>query len=204
MMPSRAPLLMNCVTRNSNMRANAVQYTTALREASSSVAVFRKRLEVCAVIHAAFMADEKLHAAFLGAQASPAAQRNAIDRALGKELDDGLRSFFGILAEHRVMPLIPEIVRAGLLHADREEGIARVHVTSARELSATLRTRIESTLETELQRKVRATYEERPECIAGFRCEVDAERAWDGTVLGKLERLQERIRMVTAPGTTSS
>ncbi|MFH1098467.1 MAG: F0F1 ATP synthase subunit delta [Candidatus Uhrbacteria bacterium] len=152
------------------MRYTASHYARALRAASADIKTFRVIL-----VELAALLD------------GTARGRTTHPRAAG---------LLRVLSTHRQLSLLPAIIRVGAPLADREEGIARIAVTSAAPIAASHREDIERTLAEKLNRRIEATYAIDSSCIGGFRFTVNNEQSWDGTIASKIEQLREKLRAV--------
>lgn len=178
------------------MKYTAKHYAEALRASVADADTFRHLIADLASVAEHLASDPKVRDFFASATIAPAQQETVLRDVFKDFLGTQTYAFLHTLVGNRQFNLLDEIIARSEQIADVEEGSSRVTVESAEPLKSTIRTRIESVLSAKLQRRVLATYETTHELIAGFRITVDGTRYWDGTVVGKLQRLREHIRRV--------
>ncbi|HKD79882.1 MAG TPA: ATP synthase F1 subunit delta [Candidatus Angelobacter sp.] len=103
-----------------------------------------------------------------------------------------LRNFLAVLIDHRRIGGIGEIVQQFKEELDRRMGIAQAQVSSARELSATERKSLEKQLAEITGKIVRAIYSEDTALLGGVKVRMGS-TIYDGSVLGRLERMKAEI-----------
>ena len=78
---------------------------------------------------------------------SLAERLETVARSVDDRLSDAGRELLGILIEDRAVRILPQLARQVLREADRSEGIARIHVTSAEPLTDALRQQLRDALD---------------------------------------------------------
>jgi len=103
-----------------------------------------------------------------------------------------LRNFAAVILDHDRMPFLPEIVEQYEEELDRRMGLAEADVTSARELGAEERTRIETRMSSLTGKSVRASYKTDAGLLGGAVIRIGS-TVYDGSVRGRLEKLKEQL-----------
>jgi len=103
-----------------------------------------------------------------------------------------LRNFLAVLIDHRRIGSLGEIVEQFKQELDRRMGIAEARVRSARVLTAVERKSLEKQLAEITGKTVRATYSENAALLGGVTVRVGS-TIYDGSVLGRLERMRQEI-----------
>lgn len=178
------------------MKYTARHYAEALRASTESTDVFRHLIADLASVVEHVVADEGIRSFFRSATVPPAEQERVLRETFKDFIGAQTYAFLHTLLANRQFTLLERIVAAAEQVADAVEGTSRALVESAVPLSETIRARIEAALVALLERRVLVTYEESPALIAGFRFTIDGSTHWDGTIVGKLQRLHEHIRRI--------
>lgn len=147
------------------------------------------------IVHA-LSSDVTLRAFFDNRSISIARREKALHDACGSALTHEAHQLVRVLLAHDALHEIGVVCAATQEEYDRQQGIARVMVTSAVQISADVRLRIEKALTQSLDRIVQAEYVVQPSHIGGFAVTIDGSRAWDGTVRGRLDRLRAKLGSV--------
>jgi F-type H+-transporting ATPase subunit delta len=103
-----------------------------------------------------------------------------------------LRNFLAVLIDHRRIGNIGDLVEQFKQELDRRLGFADAKVTSVRELTAAEKKSLEKELAEITGKTVRATYSEDPSLLGGVVVRVGS-TIYDGSVLGRLQRMREQI-----------
>lgn len=117
-----------------------------------------------------------------------AVQQIAERLALGRRA----RSFVGLLLSNYRLGFLPEILEVLDQLLNRRLGVVRAEVTSAQELDAGQRERLERTLETRLDKKIELRLQVDPRLIGGFVAHLGSDR-YDASLRGQLDRLGARL-----------
>ena len=126
--------------------------------------------------------------------AVPGSRKKAVVGRLADQLKLAriTRNFLFVLVDHRRMAALTEIVHSFELTVDERLGFARAEVTSAADLSETLRTSLSAQLERLTGRRIRARYEVDPALIGGVVARIGS-TVYDGSVRGQLDSLERRL-----------
>lgn len=125
---------------------------------------------------------------------SVAERMATVTQSVGDDLSAAGRELLGILIEDRAVRVLPQLARQVLREADRIEGIARVHVTSAEPLTDELRQQLRASLE----KGGRSVYLEEsvdPTIIGGLILRED-DRLLDLSVQASLRAMEEQLARV--------
>jgi len=124
---------------------------------------------------------------------APARKRAVISRmAEALSLSGVVRRFLLVLIDHRRTDWLGEIREAFEAVMDDRQGLVRVDVVSARELSAEQRGVLLAELSRVTGRQARAQFSIREELIGGVLARVGS-TVFDGSVRGQLETLKQRL-----------
>ena len=126
----------------------------------------------------------------------PPQRRRARVESLGRPLQPLTRKFLGLLEEKRRLELLRELPEAFHRCLLRARGAVEGVVESPRPLDTAQVATLARALSGALSKDVQLEPRVRPELIAGARVIVD-NKLLDGSALGRLESLRERLR--TAP-----
>lgn len=102
------------------------------------------------------------------------------------------RNFIAVLIDNRRIAALPEIARQFQEEMNARLGIADAEVTSARELAAEEKQRLEQQISAITGKKVRAQYKHDPKVLGGAVVKVGS-TIYDGSVKGQLQRLKEAL-----------
>jgi F-type H+-transporting ATPase subunit delta len=103
-----------------------------------------------------------------------------------------VRNFMAVLIDHRRVEFLGPIVKQFELELNRRLGFAEAEIVSARELGPDERRSLEAELEKLTGKKVRASYSQDPVVVGGAIVRMGS-TIYDGSVRGKLERIQEAL-----------
>jgi F-type H+-transporting ATPase subunit delta len=101
------------------------------------------------------------------------------------------RILIGLSRMDRLTALTPILARLRVLLLENQ-GVQPIHVRTAEPLSVEDKRAVENKFEKVLGKKVEATYETNKELVGGLRV-IAGGRTFDGSVLGWLETLKERL-----------
>ncbi len=102
------------------------------------------------------------------------------------------RNFVALLIDNRRIAALPEIARQFQEAMNDRLGIADAEVTTARELSAEEKQRLEQQIAALTGKKVRAHYSQNTKVRGGAVVKVGS-TIYDGSVKGQLQRLKEQL-----------
>jgi F-type H+-transporting ATPase subunit delta len=103
-----------------------------------------------------------------------------------------VRNFVAVLIDHRRTRFIGEIVTQFAQELNQRLGFAEAEVTTARELSADERTRLEGDLAKVTSKQIRASYTKDASILGGAIARVGS-TVYDGSVKGQLERIRTAL-----------
>ena len=103
-----------------------------------------------------------------------------------------VRNFVAVLIDHRRTRFISEIVTQFAQELNLRLGFAEAEVTTARELSAEERTRLEQDLAKVTSKRIRASYTKDAAILGGAIARVGS-TVYDGSVKGQLERMRQLL-----------
>ena len=103
-----------------------------------------------------------------------------------------VRNFVAVLIDHRRTRFIGEIVTQFALELNQRLGFAEAEVTTARELNAAERTRLEADLAQVTSKKIRARYAQDSAILGGAIARVGS-TVYDGSVKGQLEKMRQLL-----------
>ncbi len=144
---------------------------------------------------------------FLGMMQSSADLRNvltspAVKAKAKKQLVDALgsklgfstlaRNFLFVLVDHKRIALLQEILVLFRAEMDERHGVVEAHITTAAELGAAERAKLEAALTKRTGKKVRAEYHVDPALIGGAVTRVGS-TVFDGSVRERLQTLRAKL-----------
>ncbi|PYX81689.1 MAG: ATP synthase F1 subunit delta [Acidobacteria bacterium] len=103
-----------------------------------------------------------------------------------------LRNFVAVILDHHRSAQLPEIAQQFQEELNQRLGLAEADVTSARELSAEERRRLETQIKSVTGKSVTARYATDGGLLGGALVRVGS-TVYDGSVRGQLERLKEQL-----------
>ena len=103
-----------------------------------------------------------------------------------------LRNFVAVILDHHRSAQLPEIAQQFQEELNQRLGLAEADVTSARELSAEERRRLETQIKSVTGKSVTARYATDAGLLGGALVRVGS-TVYDGSVRGQLERLKEQL-----------
>src|SRR5439155_711564 len=107
--------------------------------------------------------------------------------------DQGLmRNFLAVLIDHRRIKFLEPIVKQFEHELNQRLGFVEAEITSARELNEKERHTLETRMEKVTGKKLRAQYS-RDESILGGAIVKVGSTIYDGSVVGQLEKIRERL-----------
>jgi len=124
----------------------------------------------------------------------PAEQKRAVLGAIVKRvgISKSVRNFLAVLIDHRRIKFLEPIVKQFEHELNQRLGFVEVEITSARELNEKERRSLETRMEKVTGKKLRAQYA-RDESILGGAIVKVGSTIYDGSVVGQLEKIRERL-----------
>jgi F-type H+-transporting ATPase subunit delta len=124
----------------------------------------------------------------------PAEQKRAVLDAIAKRtgISKSVRNFLAVLIDHRRIKFLEPIVRQFEHELNQRLGFVEAEIASARELNEKERHALETRMEKVTGKKLRAHYS-RDESILGGAVVKVGSTIYDGSVVGQLERIKERL-----------
>jgi F-type H+-transporting ATPase subunit delta len=143
---------------------------------------------------AAFARDNKGLREVWDAPAISADQKRAVLDSIVKRagISRPVRNFVAVLIDHRRTRFIDEIVTQFAQELNQRLGFAEAEVTTARELSAEERTRIETDLAKVTSKRIRASYTKDASILGGAIARVGS-TVYDGSIKGQLEKIRQQL-----------
>jgi F-type H+-transporting ATPase subunit delta len=126
--------------------------------------------------------------------AVPPARKRAVVGRIGQKLGISriARNFLFVLADHRRIAILAEVLEAFELLLDERLGFARAEVSSAAELDQRQRELLAGELERLSGRKVRTRFSVDPALVGGVVARIGS-TVYDGSVRGRLQALGRRL-----------
>jgi F-type H+-transporting ATPase subunit delta len=118
--------------------------------------------------------------------------------AVIKRLEAGLgfspliRNFLSVVVQHRRVALFKSIIESLELILDERLGLAKADISSASELSAPQRARLEAQLSRLAGKNVRCDYRIDPNLVGGAVARIGS-TVYDGSLRGQLNTLRQRL-----------
>ncbi len=103
-----------------------------------------------------------------------------------------VRNFVAVLIDHRRTRFIAEIVTQFAQELNQRLGFAEAEVTTARELNADERSKLEADLAKVTSKRIRATYIKDAAILGGAIARVGS-TVYDGSVKGQLEKIRQQL-----------
>ena len=124
----------------------------------------------------------------------PAEQKRAVLDAIVKRagISKSVRNFLAVLIDHRRIKFLEPIVKQFEHELNQRLGFVEAEITSARELNEKERRSLETRMEKVTGKKLRAQYA-RDESILGGAIVKVGSTIYDGSVVGQLEKIRERL-----------
>ena len=135
----------------------------------------------------------ELRGALQSPAVSPARKRAVTQRIIAPmDLPEKVRNFVNVLIDHRRAKDLPSIVDAFEQLLDERLGYVAADVRSAKELTESQRSALESQLSRLSGKKARSKFSIDPALIGGVVARVGS-TVYDGSVRGQLERLRTKL-----------
>ena len=172
--------------------ALAFRYARALAGAAEAAEV-PAVMEGLAAFETMLVGSQALRHALQSPAVAPARKRAVVSQLAEQlSLSGVVRRFLLVLIDHRRAAWLGEIREAFEAVMDDRQGLVRVDVVSARELSAAQRDGLVAELSRVTGRQARAQFSIREELIGGVLARVGS-TVFDGSVRGQLETLKQRL-----------
>jgi F-type H+-transporting ATPase subunit delta len=135
----------------------------------------------------------ELRAALQSPAVSPARKRAVMQRVIAPmNLPDKVRNFVNVIIDHRRTKDLPHIVEAFEQLLDERLGYVAADVRSAKELSDSQKSAIETQVSRLSGKKAKLKFSTDPALIGGVVARVGS-TVYDGSVRGQLERLRTKL-----------
>jgi F-type H+-transporting ATPase subunit delta len=135
----------------------------------------------------------ELRAALQSPTVSPARKRAVMQRIIAPMgLPDKVCNFVNVIIDHRRAKDLSHIVEAFEQLLDERMGFVAAHIRSAKELTASQQSALESQLSRLSGKKARPKFSIDPALIGGVVARVGS-TVYDGSVRGQLERLRTKL-----------
>jgi F-type H+-transporting ATPase subunit delta len=159
--------------------ASAVRPAAALAELQSFAAALETSLELRNA---------------LGTPAVPIGRKRAVIARIAHvlELSAVVRNFLLVLADHRRMAVLPEIVRSFEAIVDERMGLARADVSAAAELTQAQRAAVAAELERLAGKRLHARFSVDASLVGGVVARIGS-TVYDGSLRGQLRSLERRL-----------
>jgi F-type H+-transporting ATPase subunit delta len=135
----------------------------------------------------------ELRAALQSPAVSPARKRAVVQRVIAPmDLPEKVRNFVNVIIDHGRAKDLPHIVEAFEQLLDERLGYVAADVRSAKELTESQRSALETQLSRLSGKKARSKFSIDPALIGGVVARVGS-TVYDGSVRGQLERLRTKL-----------
>jgi F-type H+-transporting ATPase subunit delta len=171
----------------------AEAYAKALVEAFRDAGELEGSIELVSRLVEAIAPSPRIRTFLEGPHIQQEAKEKAIRSAFGSKLHPLLVRFCLLMVRRHRTPCLVDALRSYRALALEAMGVASGTVVSAVELDSTERQRLQRAVEKRLGRRVALSFERDEAVIGGFKVTV-GDRVYDGTLRGKLEALEERLR----------
>jgi F-type H+-transporting ATPase subunit delta len=143
---------------------------------------------------AGFARDNKGLREVWDAPSIPVEQKRAVLDSIVKRagISRPVRNFVAVLIDHRRTRFIGEIVTQFAQELNQRLGFAEAEVTTARELSAEERSRLEADLAKVSSKRIRASYTKDASILGGAIARVGS-TVYDGSIKGQLEKIRQQL-----------
>lgn len=144
-------------------------------------------------VEAVIQSSDELRSALQSPAVSPGRKRAAMQRILTPlGLPDKVLNFVNVIIDHRRAKDLPNIVDAFEQLLDERLGFIAADVRSAKELTDSQRSALESQLSRLSGKKARSKFSIDPSLIGGVVARVGS-TVYDGSVRGQLDRLRTKL-----------
>lgn len=177
--------------------ALAQRYAKAIYELAVDNRTQDKVFEDLRAIESVFSKDKEIHDFFTNPLVESKTQVEFLEKALGgKGVSKEATDLVLLLARRDRFSIFKELVAAYEQQADNTNHVCRGTVRSAVVLGQDERSRIETTVERVLKKKVIMTYKVDPEVIGGLIAQVGS-YTFDDTIASHLRRMNEELNRRT-------
>lgn len=124
----------------------------------------------------------------------PAPQKRALLDAIVARtgLSKQVRNFVAVIIDHHRVPMLPQAAEEFRAEINRRMGFVDAEITSARELGEDERRELEARIGQGIGSRIRARYSTDPGILGGTSVRIGS-TIYDGSVLGQLQRIRERL-----------
>lgn len=175
------------------MKALANRYATALADVALARGAAEEARRDLAGFNALFQESADLRN-FLASPAVPRPGKQAVIEQLTSRLGASqmLRNFLFVMADHRRMQELPQILQAFEEELRARQGVAEARVTSVAGLSETEKAELKAALERLTGKKIEARYDVDPALLGGARVQIGT-TVYDGSVRAQLDRMRQEL-----------
>lgn len=173
------------------------RYANALMELAKQKGIQTEVLQQLSAISQAFTAEPSIKAYFENPTISPEQKSTLLKAALqGQNLLEEVSNTLFLLVEKGRLDGLAEMVESFRNGMDREQGVTRGTVSSAKPLDASARQSIEAKINKVLNRKIILTYSEDPKLLGGVVAQVGG-WTFDDSIDAQLKKLNEELNRRT-------
>jgi F-type H+-transporting ATPase subunit delta len=175
------------------LKSASLQYANALADVALAQGAADATLKQVADFGAAYRVSSELRN-FLASPGVPREAKHGVIEKIAARVGAGkiIRNFLFVIADHRRIHILPEIIAAFQDVIRQRQGIAEAEVSSAVELSAAQKKRFAQTLERLTGKKIQAKYSLDAALLGGAVVRV-GDTIYDGSVRNSLNEMRERL-----------
>jgi F-type H+-transporting ATPase subunit delta len=124
----------------------------------------------------------------------PAPQKRALLDAITARagFSKQVRNFVAVMIDHHRVPMLPQAAQEFRAEINRRLGFVDAEITSARMLGDDERRELETRIGQSIGSSIRAQYSTNPKILGGTVVRIGS-TIYDGSVLGQLQRIRERL-----------
>ena len=175
------------------MKSASLQYANALADVALAEGAADPTLKQLSDFRVVFAESGELRN-FLASPAVPREAKHGAIEKITSRIGTGkiIRNFLFVIADHRRMHLLPEIVSAFEEVIRQRQGVAEAEISSAIELSAAQKKRFAQILERLTGKKIQAKFSLDPALVGGAVVRV-GDTIYDGSVRNSLNEMRARL-----------
>ena len=173
------------------------RYANALMELAKQKGTQKEALQQLGAVSDAFAVEPSIQAYFVNPTISPEQKMTLLKGALqGQNLLEEVSNTLLLLVEKGRLDSLAEMVASFRNAMDREDGVTRGTVSSAKPLDASARQAIEAKINKVLNKKIILTYSEDPKLLGGVVAQVGG-WTFDDSIDAQLKKLNEDLNRRT-------
>lgn len=175
------------------MKSASLQYANALADVALGEGAAEPTLKQLSDFRGVFAESGELRN-FLASPAVPREAKHGAIEKITSRIGAGkiVRNFLFVIADHRRMHMLPEMVTAFEEVVRQREGVAEAEISSAIELSAAQKKRFAQILERVTGKKIQAKFSLDPGLLGGAVVRV-GDTIYDGSVRNSLNEMRARL-----------